>query len=79
MTTWIHIYLDEKITNFPSSTLNFSVDNSWPLIDTLTNSNSSPSNVKSEYVDNDVDTDDVAVTTVILGSRSKSNLISDIE
>ena len=66
--------------SFPSSTLNFSFESSWPLIETLINSNSSPSNVKSDNDDDgDDDTVDVAVTVVTPGSRSKSNLISDIK
>ena len=76
---YIYIYLDENIINFPWSTLNLSFAKSFPLIETLTNSNSSPSSAKSVKVDKEVDIVDVAVTIVSIGLRSKSNLISDIE
>jgi|LauGreDrversion4_1035100.scaffolds.fasta_scaffold215565_1 hypothetical protein len=68
------------MTSFPSSTLNFSFESSLPSIETLSSSSSSPSNVKSDN-DDDVDDDtvDVAVTVVTPGSRSKSNLMSDIK
>jgi len=67
------------MTSFPSSTLNLSLDSSLPLIATLSSSSSSPSRAKSVYVDNGVDTDDVAVTVVTPGSRSKSNLMSEMK